>query len=166
MSVSIHFESLFTYAAESSNVRLPLSRLAEGNDHIHGALSVHIAGKPIPSLGFFGPEDVCLNTWTQELHAIEEALSQKQDAIYVFDEGEQGQPAYEFRRDGELLYVSVIDSQISGARGDPNYQQISCLWNDFLISVRTYTSQLQATLQSEVPELAQEWWSASYRGGA
>jgi hypothetical protein len=48
-----------------------------------------------------------LNTWTQELCAIEDALSEQQEAIYVFDEGEQGQPAYEFRKEAELLFVSV-----------------------------------------------------------
>ena len=166
MSVSIRFESLFTYTAESSRVRLPLSNLADGGDHIHGALSIHIAGKPLPSLGFFGPDDVCLNTWTEELHAIKEALSNKQEAIYVFDEGEQGQPAYEFRRDGDLLYVSVVESRISGTQGDPSYQQISCLWSDFLLSVRTYRSKLQATLQSEVPDLAKEGLHNAKRSAA
>lgn len=77
MSASIRFDHLFTYAVEEPQVRLPISFLSDGSGHIHGELAIHHigGGNPLPSLGYFGPDDVCLNTWTQELHAIEEALS-------------------------------------------------------------------------------------------
>jgi hypothetical protein len=166
MSASICFDRLFTYSAEDTEVRLPLSQLSQGSGHVHGELAIRIGGKLLPSLGFFGADDVCLNTWTQELAAIEEALSDKEDAVYVFDEGEQGQPAYEFRREAELLFVSVVDSPVSGAHGDPSYQQVSCLWSDFVSSAHRYRRQLKATLESEAPGVAAAWWSEHARSAA
>jgi hypothetical protein len=166
MSASISFDRLYTYAAEDTMARLPLSQLADGCGHVHGELTIRIAGKPLPSLGFVGSDDVCLNTWTQELKAVQEALSGEEDAVYVFDEGEQGQPAYEFRREGELLFVSVVDSPLSGAHGDPSYQQVSCLWTDFLDSALSYRRLLKATLDSEAPEIAAKWWVENACGAA
>jgi hypothetical protein len=166
MSVSIYFDRLFTYTAEDTEARLPLSQLSEGCGHVHGELAICIAQKPLPSLGYFGADDVCLNTWTQELCTIEEALSDKEQAVYIFDEGEQGQPAYEFRRETDVLFVSVVDSLVSGADGDPSYQQVSCLWSDFRSCVHRYKDQLKRTLESEAPEVAAEWWAANARSAA
>lgn len=167
MSASIRFDHLFTYAVEEPQVRLPISFLSDGSGHIHGELAIHIGGgNPLPSLGYFGPDDACLNTWTQELHAIEEALSKAEDADYVFDEGEQGQPAYQFRREGEVLYVSVIDSLLSGARGDPSYQDASCLWSEFLVSIHQYMNDLKVALENEAPRVAGDWWSINSNSAA
>jgi hypothetical protein len=66
MSAIIRFEKLYTYTANATDVRLPLSKLASGARHVHGRLEIIISGKALPALGYVGTDDVCLNTWTPE----------------------------------------------------------------------------------------------------
>ena len=157
MAALIRFENLFTYTADATDVRLPLSALPSGTNHVHGRLEIIISGKPIPALGYAGTDDVCLNTWTCEISAVVEALNQSSDATYSFDEGEQGQPAYLFVREHDVLYVSVVDSPLSGAHGDPSYQQVSCAWEDFRQAARQYIQSLRAEIEREVPGYASTW---------
>jgi hypothetical protein len=157
MAALIRFENLFTYTAEATGIRLPLSALASGTHHVHGRLEIIISGKPLPALGYAGTDDVCLNTWTSEISAVVEALNQAGDARYIFDEGEQGQPAYLFVREHDVLYVSVVDSVLSGAQGDPSYQQVSCVWEDFRQAATQYVQALRAELEREVPSYASAW---------
>src|SRR5262245_41071001 len=99
MSVSITFGDLWAYAGELSDERVSLSELAaDGRTHIDVRLELSINGRLLPYLGFFGPDDVCFNTWLCELRTAARRLSQSDHSEHVFDEGEQGQPAFKFER--------------------------------------------------------------------
>ena len=158
MSATIRFANLYTYTSDATDVRLPLSALPNGAGHIHGRLEIIISDKALPSLGYFGADDVCLNTWTYELRAVVDALDDNEEARYTFDEGEQGQPAYQFVREGEVLYVSVVDSILSGAPGNPSFQQVSCTWDAFREATAGYLRALRHKLDCEVPDFAGAWF--------
>jgi hypothetical protein len=95
------------------------------NSHIHARLEIVIGGQCLPRLGFWGPDDVCLNTWVRELLCIRSVLGAT-DGRYVFDEGEQGQPAFAFERCEDRVLVSVLRSKISDAGGDDNWHKVPC----------------------------------------
>jgi hypothetical protein len=109
-TVRISAANLWTYrvADTEGTEREPLSRLGEGRNagHVHGTLLIEIAGRAVPHLGFFGPDDVCLNTWLVELCNVVNGLVGLVGE-YTFDEGEQGQPAFNFARVGDEVAFSI-----------------------------------------------------------
>lgn len=159
MSAQISFSKLFTYHVGDPSQRLRLSELADEGEHIHGLFELAIAGRALPRMGFFGPDDVCFNTWIEELLRATQALAASEVSVYTFDEGEQGQPAFVFNREGETLYVSVVDSALSGAAGDASYQNIDCSWDEFRSAVTVFASNFHDMLRHECPLVAEEWWS-------
>jgi hypothetical protein len=101
-SVLISVANLRTY--DDTYVRPkpePLSRLGGRRNlgHVHGRVTIEIAGRAVPHLGHLGPDDVCLNTWLVGLCNAVNALAET-GGKYIFDEGEQGQPAFSFERLG------------------------------------------------------------------
>jgi hypothetical protein len=140
VTVAIEFGSLYTYTAVDTNARLPLSELSRGAKHVHGELVIRFDGKTLPSLGYIGDDDVCFNTWLQELQSVQDELAKTHEGTYVFDEGEQGQPAFKFEREEDLLYVSVIDSATSGGEADPSYQRVCCLWSEYETAFSAFKS--------------------------
>lgn len=159
MSASLSFSSLFTYEGGDSSKRLPLRSLGGRCTHVHGLLELEVSGKVLPHMGFFGPDDVCFNTWIEELSRITRALADSQSAEYTFDEGEQGQPAFSFRRQGDLLLVSVVASALSGAAEDASSQNISCFWSAFQSAVSAFFASFRKTLLEQCPAVAEGWWS-------
>jgi hypothetical protein len=162
-TATIDFRSLFTYAAEDASIRLPVSALASGGEHVHGELIIGLGGRRLPHLGFFGDDDVCFNTWLQELLSIKRALSAAEESTYVFDEGEQGQPAFEFSREGELLFTSVVASALSGAGADLSYQRVCCMWADFAAAVCSFKEELRSTVEREAGSHGESWWLENAR---
>lgn len=160
MTATLAFSKLFTYDMEDSSERLPLGRLADEDGHVHGLLELAISGRGLPHMGFFGPDDVCFNTWVDELVRIVQALDRSETGEYTFDEGEQGQPAFAFRRRGDALAVSVVDSLISGGRADPGFQDVACRWLEFRSAVMTFLADFHATLLEACPLVAERWWAA------
>ena len=110
-TVLISFANLWTDRASDSGAteRQPLSGLGgkKNTGHVHGTLTIEIAGRPVPHLGYFGPDDVCLSTWIVELCCVVNALAETRGE-YTFDEGEQGQPAFHFARVDDEVVVSII----------------------------------------------------------
>jgi hypothetical protein len=142
--------------------RLPAdpAELADLNLHVHGRLRIEIDGRELPHLGFFGPDDVCLYTWVPELARIRSALAGG-DARYVFDEGEQGQPAFVFERVGETVYVSIEDSRIaelSGGHGDAEWQRVPCIAADLFEAIDRFFVALRAQMLAAGPYGA-HWWA-------
>lgn len=160
MSARISFSKLFTYDVEDSSKRLPLSALADESDHIYGLLEFEISGRVLPHMDFFGTDDVCFNTWIEELFRVARTLARSDACEYTFDEGEQGQPAFAFRRRGNLFDVSVVDSELSGAPGDASYQCISCTWPEFQLAVDAFASRFHAALLEQCSLVAEAWWAA------
>ena len=150
MTFTISFGELWTYAAGDSQQRLPVSLLpANGRDHIHGRLEILVNGRALPSLGFWGPTDVCFNEWFRELLAAAATLKSSDSCEYIYDEGEQGQPAYLFARRGPALFVSVVDSEISDGQAHPDWQKEECGFNDFMNEVTKFESSFREQLLSQ-----------------
>jgi len=166
VSVRIRFSDLWTYAVSESQVRLPLSQLGKGAGHIHGRLEILISEKTLPHLGYFGPSDVCFNTWVPVLREIKEQLSGSEQTVYVFDEGEQGQPAFEFKREFDIMHVSVIDSAISDGSSDPSYQLVSCLWSDFKAEIDSFFGAFRGELDRVGSGPARSWWEKNAQRAA
>jgi hypothetical protein len=156
MTVQISFSDLWTYGEEARN-RLPLSSLPRAYGHIHGRLSIIIAGRALPRLGYWGPDEVCLGSWAQELAMAVRTLSASPDSDYLYDEGEQGQPAYRFSRRGETVYVSVVDSQISDGVGDPGWQDVPSQYEEFCGQVEKFLGDLHEVVKAEAPSVAKYW---------
>jgi hypothetical protein len=156
-SVAITFSDL--HIPDFEVERKPLTALAEEPvDHIHGSLSIVLAGRRMPHMGFWGPDDVCLGQWAQELVAISETLSSSPSGEYVFDEGEQGQPAYRFVRQGDEVRVSVVGSATSAGKADPEWQEVACRFEDLRREIERFLMQLHEAIKSHAPPAVDAWW--------
>jgi hypothetical protein len=152
-SIRIWHENL---AAMCVDERLPLSALTLEN-HIHGGLRLQFGERLVPCLGYFGPDDACFNTWLEELWSATRAFESATDARYVFDEGEQGQPAFIFERVGDRAYFSIADSEFSGGKADPDWQRIEFSPDEFLAEHTHFRESLFATIRAAAPHVADQW---------
>lgn len=159
MSAQITFSDLWTYEVGDSEVRLPLNRLGERATHVHGELRIVINDRALPSLGYWGPDDVCIGQWVQELRLMVANLAVP-NAVHVFDEGEQGQPAYAFRRRGDDAEVSVVDSELGDGLGDPNWGVPVCRYEELAAAVDRFLNDLQTQVCRLAPETGESWWKA------
>ncbi len=153
-TVRIRFENL---AAMEVNDRRPLSELIV-ESHIHGGLRLEFGGRLVPHLGYFGPDDVCFSQWIVELRHAAEAM-RTPDGRHVFDEGEQGQPAFVFEREGEKGYFSVAESEISEGQADPDWQRISFSPADFITAHEEFRRSFTTALRTAAPMVAEQWLS-------
>jgi hypothetical protein len=160
-SVRISAANLYTYGVSASGAteREPLSQLGdrENAGHIHGRLVIDVNGRPIPHLGFFGPDDVCLDTWVVELCKVVNALGEGRGE-YTFDEGEQGQPAFRFARFEHEIVISIIESTLSDGGADPEWQSVRCSYQDFRAAVVRFLDELRDELRKQAPENGARWW--------
>ena len=158
-SIEIEFANLWTYEGGSSDERLPLKRLSERGGHIHGLLQIKINGTVLPRLGFFGPDDVCFNEWVFELKSALRELRRSTTASYTYDEGEQGQPAFLFERDGDVASVSIVASQLSDGDADPQWQQVPFFFREFERNVEGFLSRLRRHIEIESSQFGDSWWA-------
>jgi hypothetical protein len=157
--VRISVANLWTHGvADDGTERVPLSRLGESDGgHIHGTLIIEIAGRAVPHLGFFGPDDACLNTWLVELCNAVNALAGAASE-YTFDEGEQGQPAFKFARvEGDVAF-SIIDSVLAGGAADPEWQDVRLSYADLREAMLRFIDELRAELRQQAPDSWERWW--------
>ena len=157
MTISIAFRSI--YVSGTNGERCSLNALDDDEySHIHGELRIEVAGRRLPHMGFFGPEDVCFNIWTRELTAAVKVLRPEDPSTYTFDEGEQGQPAFQFRREEQVIFVSIVDSVIGDGIADETWQRVPCTLRDFEFAVSTFLVNLRGSIENGDPnEAAQNW---------
>jgi hypothetical protein len=142
--------------------RLPLARLDDKyRTHIHGELRIEVAGRVFPHLGYRGPDDVCFNEWARELSEAARILSGSDGATHVYDEGEQGQPAFRFQREGAQVFVSIIDSSLSDGQANPAWQRIPCRLTAFVAGVSSFLDELKAVVERDAPECMGKIWCAT-----
>jgi len=154
----IAFEALWT-DAPLSDERAPLSFLSDDNTHVHGMLNIFVDGRVLPRTGFFGPDDACFNAWVRELARASDALVAADPSFHVYDEGEQGQPAFHFERSGAAVFVSVRRSAISDGPGDPTWERVRCSLDEFVAAVATFLETFRNALSEQAgPERAERWW--------
>lgn len=158
MSVAIVLSEPWVHLVEHQGERRPVSEVMKHGAHLHGALVVSIGGRPLPGLGYWGPSDVCVGVWARELRQAVENLDAQEHARYVFDEGEQGQPAYEFVREASTLWVSVVDSQLSDGEADPSWQRVPCDYAEFRGAVQGFLSRLRELLAAASGASVGDWW--------
>jgi len=158
-SFEIRFSGLWTYESGNSSERLPLPRLSDRGDHVHGRLEIEINGLRLPYLGYFGLDDVCFNEWVFQLHSALGTLRSASRIGHTYDEGEQGQPAFLFEREDDSLFVSIVDSELSDGVADSDWQRVACSFTDFECSVATFLSEFRQHLRTQAPTFAAEWWS-------
>jgi hypothetical protein len=116
----------------------------------------------MPALGYFGPDDVCLGQWAHELLLVLRKLSAGNDARHVYDEGEQGQPVFEFRRDESHAYISITgaeDDEDEDEQGASDWRAVACDVGALLSSVRSFLDELRRRLESLAPRAATAWWA-------
>lgn len=110
----------------------------------------------MPHLGYYGPDDVCLNQWIQELAAIRKAFRGAPQCAYTFDEGEQGQPAFQFSRDGELMLLSIVRSEIGDGQADPAWQGVAFSYRDFVQAYEQFKQALLAEIACQAPTMQEQ----------
>jgi len=163
VTVEITFESPWIpVTATDGSDRGDISALADKHDHIHGHLSIVIDGHPLKHLGYFGPDDVCLGAWMFELQTLLHALSESEDSRYVYDEGEQGQPAFQFKRSVDSVQVSIIDSEIDGV-GDPEWGIRTCYFADLQREIERFSASIRQLINNLAPGLGDDWISFQTR---
>jgi hypothetical protein len=148
--VRISFSNLWTHADEPGE-RAPLASLERDGElgHIHGLLMIEIAGRSVPHLGYFGPDDVCFDTWVVELCNAVNALA-RSPAEYTFDEGEQGQPAFKSERRGSDVVFSIVAGIGGGA--DAEWQDVRFAYEELRAAVVGFLDELR---KQQVPD---RWW--------
>jgi len=160
MPIEIGFRDLYiplVGTAEGESDRAPLSTLDDDErSHVHGTLWIRVDGHDLPALGFFGPDDACLGSWAAELHAAVAALEHADPARHVFDEGEQGQPAFIFERAGASVRISLSASQYDSACEPPPWPSQTCTLAGFVAEVRKFLASLDAVVRAAAP--AGEGW--------
>jgi hypothetical protein len=104
-----------------------------------------------------GPDDVCFSTWLVELDNVLKEFEGKRIAQYLFDEGEQDQPAFLFEREGEQMFLSIIDSEISEGKGDHKWQKVAFSYQEFVDQVKRLQSSFLTELKMEAPATYKKW---------
>jgi hypothetical protein len=153
MTIKLSFADL---AVVRQNKRLPLRELSV-DDHIHGELLIEVAGRRLPHLGYSGPNDVCITEWLGQLAAIRDAFVASTAGRYVFDEGEQGQPAFVFERHGDQAWVTISDAEFSGGVADPEWQHVEFATADLIAEEERFRRAFMAHLRAAAPTVAPEW---------
>ncbi len=135
--------------AEGEPDRAAISTLDDDErSHVHGTLWIRVNGKDLPALGYFGPDDVCFGSWAAELDGAARALAQSDPSRYVFDEGEQGQPAFVFERNGDTVLISVERSRYDDSADPPEWTPQSCDHAEFQAQVAGLLVALDATVSA------------------
>jgi hypothetical protein len=145
-----------TEPAASERFR-PWSELTE-RTHLHGLLVFRIDGRRVPSMGYFGPDDVCLDTWLPVLLDAQTALL-RDGGTHVFEEYEQGQPAFHFARRGESLVFTVGPSLLGGGKGSPEWDGVACSHASFDAAVSAFAARFRRDLHANAPGAADAWWA-------
>jgi hypothetical protein len=153
--IKIYFENLAVLKG-GSRKRLPLEKLDE-ESHIHGGLRIVIGGRRVPRMGFWNDDDVCLGYWLIELANLFRLFEEKEVSDYLYDEGEQGQPAFLFERREATVFFSITDSAFSGGSADPDWQKIPCLYSEFREQYENIRAEFIARIRAEAPQKSQSW---------
>lgn len=138
----------------------PIRSTYLSREHIHAYMRITIQGRALPYMGYFGEEDVCFNAWISVLVAMYGAMQPAGDGLYEFDEVEQGQPSYIFRRDGDSVLVSIVESKYSHAPGDSEWQDIPFSLQDLQDTLHQFRDDFLADIKKLAPGVYEKWRAA------
>lgn len=142
-SIKIHFRNLEDTTSED---QVPYS-------HIHGFLGIEIQGELVPYLGYESDEDVCFNDWIENLITLRNIVDRKLDDQYVFDEYEEGQPAFQFdiEEDGKVISLSIVETSLGEGFDDPDWQEIKFSYDAFLIALANFRAHFMEWIGQRAP---------------
>lgn len=150
-SIRIHFRNLQDATSET---QVPYS-------HIHGFLGIEIGGRLVPYLGYEGKDDVCFNDWIENLITLRNIVDGEIDDQYVFDEYEEGQPAFQFDiEDGEagkVIRLSIVETDIGEGFDDPDWQGIAFSYDDFLLALANFRHHFMEWIGQRASESYSIW---------
>jgi len=161
-SFEISFAGLWTLGTGSGgrSERESLAELAGAGEHVQGVLEILVQGRPLPALGFFGPDDVCFNESARELSHLRTAITgDGAAATHVYNEGEQGQPSYHFGNVGDEVTVSVRDG-LGGGQADPEWDGVACRLTDAADAIAAFLQGLETSVVSAAGQRGEEWIAA------
>lgn len=141
----------------SPAIRRNLNEVVSANDHIHGALIIGFNNKVVSGLGYFGPDDVCFNQWLAEFSEIVKKHNLGGNYTHTFDEGEQGQPAYKFEKSGRILKFSIVNSEISDGKADPDWQEVEVKYWSFISQIENFYRKFYKFLSELNPSPLAVW---------
>lgn len=126
--------------------------------HVHGHLQMIIDGKVVPAMGYFGEEDVCLNAWFNLLGTIVRNFESGKDTGYTYDEGEQGQPAFQFVliKPNEIAF-SIVDSAISDGGGIKKWRNKTFPLADLKKGYQKVAEQFLKEVAAKAPAQLPHW---------
>jgi hypothetical protein len=76
---------------------------------------------------------------------------------HVYDEGEQGQPAFVFDREGDRGFFSIVASEISEGLADPDWQRIEFVPAEFIAAQDQFRATFVAKVRAAAPRVAEKW---------
>ncbi|MBC7806464.1 MAG: hypothetical protein H7145_09970 [Akkermansiaceae bacterium] len=156
-TVTLRFENLAVLEdGEEGTKRVPLPSLRE-DSHIHGGFRLVIGGRVVPYMGYFGADDVCFGDWLTELDGVMEAFAADEVATYVYDEGEQGQPAFVFEREGDVAFLSIADSKISDGEAHPDWQRAVFHYTDLRDEYAHFRADFADEVRRAAPATGEKW---------
>jgi hypothetical protein len=126
--------------------------------HVHGHLQIVIDEKVVPAMGYFGEEDVCLNEWFNVLSTIVRNFESGKDTEYTYDEGEQGQPAFQFVlvKPNEVAF-SIVDSAISDGGGSKKWRNKTFPLSDLKKGYQKVVEQFLKEVATQAPAQLPHW---------
>ncbi|RKH97612.1 hypothetical protein [Corallococcus sp. AB038B] len=152
---SVKLELLSAHVPGEDTQRWPLTALNEDEPHIHGELRWTLAGRQVPGMGLWGPDDVCLGEWWDGVNATLTELAA--EGAYTLDSCEQGSPAFLFERRGESILLSIV-AGMGGGDPKPDWQQVPFAWDDWVKEVGAFKRRLREWIETKGPrEIPAEW---------
>lgn len=175
-TVKIDYDNLYItgYVGDEQTeqeVKLPIKAILEAGEeaaweHIHGYLSITTGEEKLGHLGFFGEDDVCFNTWIGILDGIIDCFSKSTQCRFLECTGEQGDPAFEFCRDNDLVYISYVDPEVYYSILSSEYfdsgrvgkESLICSYADFDSTLRSFLEQIKNDIFIALGDFASVWW--------
>ncbi|WP_147446970.1 hypothetical protein [Corallococcus sp. CA054B] len=152
-------ELLSAHVPGEDTERRPLTELHEDEPHIHGELRWTIAGRQVPGMGFWGPDDVCLGEWWDGINATLTGLAA--EGTHTLDSCEQGDSAFLFERRGESVLLSIV-AGMGGGDSNPDWQQVPFAWADWGAAACAFRQQLREWIETKGPRDIPSEWTARF----
>jgi hypothetical protein len=148
-SVKIHFRDLADVSPEDGQPYI----------HIHGFLGLEIHGRLVPYMGYGGPNDACFNDWIAVFVELKETVIENLEDHVMYDECEQGQPAFffEIEDDGAVISLSIIQSATGEGTDDPEWQQIRFSYSAFDLALENFRDHFMEWIRQRAPESYIHW---------
>jgi hypothetical protein len=129
--------------------------------HLHGLLKFEIDSRRVPHMGYWSENDVCFNQWIGILVSIQKAVQEKQPA-YLFDECEQGQPAFLFEvTPPSQIFLSIVESECGEGFQDPDWQKVAFAYADFKRAFLHFKERFLQHIAEIAPHQV-DYWTAQF----